>query len=299
MDMLDYLSMKTGEDTTLDSLIGTTQSAVSLTINLKKHQLLNQTISGQGVTREIARLASVGLPHSGDWLNVLPNPALGLAMDPAEFIVSVKYRLGVKVFSTAGQCPACPIQSDDLGDHAISCGYAGERIARHDRLRDALFSAAQQGCLGPTREDRALLPGSDSRPADVLIPNWTRGRDTALDVTVVNPLQAAMVDRAAVTAGHGLAEAYKRKMTKAGEACRQAGLTFIPMPMETLGGWHEQTELQVKKLASAQARHTGGDQSETTRHLSQRLSILLARGNAALILNRQPTFPSAAEDGIQ
>ena len=108
-----------------------------------------------------------------------------------------------------------------------------------------------------------------------------------------------MVDRAAVTAGHGLSEAYKRKMTKAGEACRKVGLTFIPMSMETLGGWHEQTELQVKKLASAQARHTGGDQSETTRHLSQRLSILLARGNAALILNRQPTFLTAAEDGVE
>ena len=73
--------------------------------------------------------------------------------------------------------------------------------------------------------------------------------------------------------GQNLSVAYNRKMTKAGEACRKAGMVFIPMPMETLGGWHEQTVLQVKKLASAQARHTGGDQSETTRHLSQRLSI--------------------------
>ena len=83
-------------------------------------------------------------------------------------------------------------------------------------------------------EDRVFLPGSDGRPADVLIPNWTEGRDTALDVTVVNPLQAAMVDQAAVTAGHGLSVAYNRKMTKAGEACRKAGMVFIPM--ETLVG---------------------------------------------------------------
>ena len=297
--MLEYLSSKTGEDSTIDSLIGTSQSAVSLSIHLKKHQLLTQTIQGQGVVRETARLASVGLLHAGDWLNVMPSPTLGLAMDPAEFTVCVKYRLGVKVFSTAGKCPACPAMSDALGDHAISCGYAGERIARHDRLRDALFSTAQQGCLGPTREDRALLPGSDARPADVLIPNWTGGRDTALDITVVNPLQAAMVNQAAVTAGHGLTVAYDRKMTKAGEECRRAGMVFIPMPMETLGGWHEKTEMQVKKLASALARHTGGEQSETTRHLCQRLSILLARGNSALILNRQPNFPTAAEDGVE
>ena len=51
--------------------------------------------------------------------------------------------------------------------------------------------------------------------------------------------------------------------------------------METLGGWHEATEMQVKKLASAQARQTGEDQSDATRHLYQKLAVLLAKGSAA------------------
>ena len=79
-------------------------------------------------------------------------------------------------------------------------------------------------------------------------------------------------------------------MTQAGEACRREGIVFVPMPWETLGGWHEQTVEQVKKLASAQARQTGEEQSEATRHLYQKLSVLLARGNAALLLNRFPSF---------
>ena len=33
------------------------------------------------------------------------------------------------------------------------------------------------------------IPGVDRKPADVYIPNWAAGRDAALDVTVVNPLQ--------------------------------------------------------------------------------------------------------------
>ena len=220
-------------------------------------------------------------------------------MKPAEFIVSVKYRLGVPVFSTAGQCSACSRHSDALGDHAISCGYQGERIARHDSLRDALFHTAQQGCLGPTREDRALLPGSEARPADVLIPHWTGGRDTALDVTVVNPLQEKLVRQSSITPGHALTTAYNRKMAQAGEACRREGIVFIPMPMETLGGWHDQTVLQVKKLASAQARHNGEEQSVTTRHLYQRLSVLLIRGNSALLLNRIPTFTPPEISGVE
>ena len=37
---------------------------------------------------------------------------------------------------------------------------------------------------------------------------------------------------------------------------RREGIVFVPIPWETLGGWHEQTVEQVKKLASVQARQT-------------------------------------------
>ena len=56
--------------------------------------------------RETARLASVGLPHACDWLNVMPSPILGLHMKPAEFVASVKYTQCVPVFSSAGRPPA-------------------------------------------------------------------------------------------------------------------------------------------------------------------------------------------------
>ena len=214
-------------------------------------------------------------------------------------MTSVKYRLGVPVYTEAGQCPACNHHSDILGDHAISCGNMGERIARHDSLRDALFAVTQTACLGATREGRALLPDTQARPADVLIPHWTGGRDTALDVTVINPLQTELVRRAANKAGAALEVAFNRKMTQAGEACRREGIVFAPMPWETLGGWHEETVEQVKKLASAQARQTGEEQSEATRHLYQKLSVLLARGNAALLLNRFPNHASPDIDGVE
>ena len=50
----------------------------------------------------------------------------------------MKYRLGISTFSTSGQCPA----SDEKGDHAISCGSDGERIARHNHLSDVLYQTA-------------------------------------------------------------------------------------------------------------------------------------------------------------
>ena len=144
---------------------------------------------------------------------VVPSPTLGLHLHPPEFITAVKYRLGVDVFPLEGRCTACPVLSDPAGDHAVSCGWGGERIGRHNLIRDVLFSACSSAALGPTREDRALLPGTESRPADILLPGWTGGKDTALDITVVNPLQTAFIDQTAAVPGHALRKAYERKMS--------------------------------------------------------------------------------------
>jgi hypothetical protein len=64
------------------------------------------------------------------------------------------------------------------------------------------------------------------------------------------------------------------------------------------GGWHSDAAAAVSKLARQLASHTGREE-ETTKHLFQRLSLLLMRGNAALILNRTPIHVAAEVDGDQ
>ena len=189
--LLTLLSTKQEEEATQESLQGVSKKAVSLQIDLNNTNLLTTNLTREGVVRDIARFASLSLPHAGDWLHVIPSPVLGLHLRPVEFTIMIKYRLGISTYSTSGQCPACGRHSDKNGDHAISCGSDGERIARHNHLRDVLYQTAVSAALAPTKEDRALLPGTDARPADVFIPHWTHGKDTALDVTVVNHMQEA------------------------------------------------------------------------------------------------------------
>ena len=80
-------------------------------------------------------------------------------------------------------------------------------------------------------------------------------------------------------------------------ACRREGIAFIPLPEETLGGWHAKAVLQIKRLARAQARTTGKDEDEAIRHLFQRLAVLLVKGNAALLVNRIPSHPLPSVNG--
>ena len=142
-----------------------TQKMISFEIDKKLKLLLERSLT---VKRDKARLASLGLPHAGDWLNVIPSPVLGLHVRPQEFRYSVLYRLGAPIFTTDGACPACKKDSDKFGDHALVCGSHGERIARHNQLRDAIYSVAASSNLAPRKEESDLLPLTNAKPADVL-----------------------------------------------------------------------------------------------------------------------------------
>ena len=280
-----FLSRQLQEEVTSDELYGLSQKMISYRIDVKLELSLANSLLTQ---RDKTRLISLSLPHAGDWINVIPSATLGLHVRPQEFRYSVLYRLGAPVYPSSGPCPACQKPSDRFGDHAIVCGSHGERIARHHHLRDALYQAAVSANLAPRKEEQALLPGTNARPADVFIPKWTHGRDTALDVTVVSPLLDDRVVQSGTTPGHTLNLAFNEKCRAYHQACESAGVTFLPLPVETLGGWHAAAVDQIRKLARAGARNMGKEEDEAVKHLFQKLSVLLVKGNADLLLNRIP-----------
>ena len=296
-EVLSAVSASVGEEVTVEALSGLSQKALSLMADEHSLSQLKASTKDLGSVREVARLESLGLPRAGAWLNSPPIPALGLHLRATEFTMAVKLRLGCRVYDREGPCPACLRPSDVFGDHSLCCGSWGERITRHNHLRDHIHNMAASAVLSPVKEGQHLLPGDNRKPADVLIPNWARGQDAALDITIVHPLQRETVAGAAATPGYALTYAHDRKMRGASEACRAAEITFIPIVFESLGGVHQKTEAEVRKLASAMASRSGREEEEASRHSFNRLSILLMKSNAAILSNRIPSFPEAHTDG--
>ena len=72
----------------------------------------------------------------------------------------------------------------------------------------------------------------------------------------------------------------------------------MPKFFQALGGCHEDAVPVVSNMHLA-SHHTNKDTEEQTRHLFQRLSPLLMKGNAALILNTTPVHADAVVDGNQ
>ena len=180
-------------------------------------------------TRFKALALSSSIPNAGDWLNVVPSTALGLHLFDWEYRLCLQYWLGLRMVSEGTRCPVCNSLVDPFGDHQVGCGGNGDRIHRHDSLRDALYSAAQSAALAPRREVPSLIPGSNSRPADVFLPQWKRGQPAAIDVTVISTLQQLTVVGASTTKGHALSVGEERKRAAHAEACHSVGVSFIPL----------------------------------------------------------------------
>ena len=136
-------------------------------------------------------------------------------------------------------------------EDAAGASFSGrfDLIHRHNIIRDAIHGTASQAALSPRKEESALLPGSTAKPADVYLPGWANGKDAALDVTVVSTLQAALVKKAGEEVGSAANKRHQEKQAKYWQACANEGIEFLPMVVETLGGWHPEASEVVTKLA--------------------------------------------------
>ena len=122
-------------------------------------------------------------------------------------------------------------------------------------------------------------------------------RPAALDVTIISPLQPQTLQQAASTQGSALAVAEQCKKTVHQNNCNNAGILFLPLAMETLGGWSHDSFLTLSCIGRHLANRFGLPPLEASHHLLQRLSVTLWRFNASMWLNRFLALPPQV-DGL-
>ena len=72
---------------------------------------------------------------------------------------------------------------------------------------------------------------------EIFLPNLSKGRPAALDVTIISPMKLLTLERAAITPGHALRITEERKLASHGEECRLEEVNFIPLLLDFLRGW--------------------------------------------------------------
>ena len=170
------------------------QQELSLAIDKHTLHLAKMQAERSGDRRETVRLAALSLPHAGTWLSAVPNPALGMHLSSQEFILAMRYRLGLPIYREGTPCWKCDTPMDAYADHAHHCGWGVERSERHNAVRDVFYGVAEGAGLSPRREVRRLLPTGEKRPGDVLLPGYPAGTTTAYDFTITSPFQAKYLE---------------------------------------------------------------------------------------------------------
>ena len=157
-----------------------------------------------------------------------------------------------------------------LNENALKSDSFIGNMMKRPNVYTLLAPNLQSACLGPSQEIRSFLSGSEARPADVFIPAWDKGKNTALNITVASPLQMSLVDKCAQNHHAALDHAHSRKIAGASQSCAQVNVSFIPLADETVGAWHPEAVHQLTRIARSLARQSAAPVSVTMKHFFQK-----------------------------
>ena len=125
------------------------------------------------------------------------------------------------------------------------------------------------------RKHPNVLPDSLQKPADIYCPVWRSCRPAAFDITVTSPVRGDIIPDAARVAGFASRQAERRKDAKYLEACRQQGIDFIPLCVETFGAWGSLALSHFRTLIERLAVLSGRSRSQESTYFFQRLSTVV------------------------
>jgi len=206
-------------------------------------------------------------------------------------------------------CPLCDGTADRYGDHARVCPCGGDRVKRHNHLRNLLAARAKTAGLQPEVEKANLLPprpehqggaedgsphvghqpASQRRPADVWVPNWNLHGPAAFDLAVTSGLRQGQLAHSIADGGRATLDYEQRKCQHLNtwQACATEGLQFLPLVVEgCAGGWGPTASKTWQLLAAALSSRSGEGASVELQRMLQSFSIALQRENARAVLRR-------------
>jgi hypothetical protein len=235
-----------------------------------------------------ALLVSNSAQWASMWLVTVPADSKPwLRLSDELFRIAMHLRLGLKI--TAPDIPCVCGREPSLQAkpwHPLSCdSNSGLWSARHDGVKQiiaSLMTAAGASVLIEPTPGQMRRGFSDGRRPDLLI---HMGHRTILaDVTVKHPLAPSYVPVLSQTPLGVAREGERIKNRLYAAEARAMGMEFIPISIETTGGWGPAAVELVKAVASHAVEHSSLTRAEALGNLIQGTALAVQRGNAYLVL---------------
>ena len=115
------------------------------------------TVDAESSSAFLSHFALCCLPGAAAWLTTCPAKD-GRSIDGPLFVVALRRRLRIHIFDSETACPCCGDILDVWGDHCLTCSCAGNRVIRHNSVRDVVYEDSRDAGLQAEREKAGLLP---------------------------------------------------------------------------------------------------------------------------------------------
>ncbi|MCP4268048.1 MAG: hypothetical protein GY777_21170, partial [Candidatus Brocadiaceae bacterium] len=170
----------------------------------------------------------------------------------------------------------------------MSCGCGPSRIQRHDHINQCWFRSLKAAGFS-CKYESTVDPTTKHRHADTLVQPWRLGRDAAHDWVVTHTLKASTLGRGGGDPQRFLDWAEDRKYKYADARCHKNELDFLPLAVDTFGGFGVVASHAIDTLANQLRLFRGKEAGPARQRAIQRLQVTLFRGIAYQILRRIPT----------
>lgn len=261
---------------------------------------------GDGGRRELMRRLAVSrgdvdTGYAGNWLNVVPARALGTKLEPAVFGSLLRLWAG-EVVCGETRCPErtragkqCGEEMDVRGDHALVCPVGSGRIARHNEVNKTWLMIQRSVGLLAQREVR-VVPDSRKRHADTFVWQWDRGRDGAHDWVIPHVLAKEGLKRRVLDPWWAVERAEEMKRRAEKGQCAERGVEFVPMALDTFGGFGESARKAIVRVANEGRLFRGMDFELSKKRIAQKLRVVMLRGVGSQIVRRLAAQGAAVEE---
>jgi hypothetical protein len=250
------------------------QSEFDLPLVEKEVLSLKENASGAN----LIRLSSICDSRSGaEWINALPMKPCGLFMSNEELRINIGIRLGARI-SESYQCKNCSSTVDEKGTHGLSCRLAAGKQSRHHEANNIILRALTSTGHYPISEPTGLSRSDGKRADGMTRLPWKKGLPLIWDFTCVDTLAPSRVTNQITSAAE---KAERQKEHKYQHL--QDRYIFQPVAVETLGSWGPSSLIFLKDLGKY--LNEKSDDPRAGYFLRQRLSVAVARGNAAAIIS--------------
>lgn len=243
-------------------------------------------------------------PHTGRWLNVIPNERNDTALSAEEFRDSLRLRLGLQPLGLPSRCDAC--DAPFTVGHALQCKKGNLVSLRHDDVK-AVWEELMGEALAPSHvrdepyligrnrdrdrpppegPDPPLLPG-EVRPPDLrgdiaCHSFWSRGKECIFDVSVCDTDCKSYLGKDPERVLYGRE---KIKRQRYGGVCHEQRRHFTPLVYSVDGMVAEEAKRAAKRLGRLLSEKWRRVHSACCGYVSARLSIALVRTTSLCLRN--------------